>query len=381
MATVIKIKRSETASSVPAAGDLAVGELAMNPTDQKMYTKLANGNVVVVASVTTAGTSDVVDDTSPQLGGDLDLNSSNITGTGAWQGTAIADSYISSATNWNTAHTDRLKWDGGATGLTAATGRTSLGLGALSVLATVSASQIDASAVGASELNVTGNGTTSQFLRSDADGTFTWDTPTDTNTVYTHPNHSGDIVSSGDGATTIQAGAVDIAMLSASGTASATTFLRGDNSWVVPTDTNTDTKWDGGTTGLTAATGRTSLGLGTAATAASTDFIAVSGDAMTGTLTLVSITETETTKSASFTPNLTTEGTIFDVSGTITITMPTAAAGKAFTIIDSGSGTLSWAGTIKWNGGAAPSPSGITIYSFISNGTDWYGMQAATGLA
>ncbi|SVB78392.1 uncharacterized protein METZ01_LOCUS231246, partial [marine metagenome] len=56
---------------------------------------------------------------------------------------------------------------------------------------------------------------------------------------YTHPNHSGDIVSSGDGATTIQAGAVDIAMLSATGNASSSTFLRGDNSWVTPTDTNT----------------------------------------------------------------------------------------------------------------------------------------------
>lgn len=30
-------------------------------------------------------------------------------------------------TNWGTAYTDRLKWDGGSTGLTAATGRTSLG--------------------------------------------------------------------------------------------------------------------------------------------------------------------------------------------------------------------------------------------------------------
>jgi hypothetical protein len=32
-------------------------------------------------------------------------------------------------TEWDTAYTDRLKWDGGATGLTASTGRTSLGLG------------------------------------------------------------------------------------------------------------------------------------------------------------------------------------------------------------------------------------------------------------
>jgi hypothetical protein len=33
------------------------------------------------------------------------------------------------SSNWDTAYTDRLKWDGGATGLNASTGRTSLGLG------------------------------------------------------------------------------------------------------------------------------------------------------------------------------------------------------------------------------------------------------------
>ena len=55
----------------------------------------------------------------------------------------------------------------------------------------VGASEISASAVGASELNVSGNGSTSQFLRSDGDGTFSWVTPTDTNTVYTHPTSAG----------------------------------------------------------------------------------------------------------------------------------------------------------------------------------------------
>jgi len=48
----------------------------------------------------------------------------------------------------------------------------------------VGSSEIAANAVGASELNVSGNGTTAQFLRSDGDGTFTWATPTDTNTTY-----------------------------------------------------------------------------------------------------------------------------------------------------------------------------------------------------
>ena len=65
MATVIKPKRSETASSIPAANSLAVGEIAMNVTDGKFYTK-TSGNVVkevggagavTLNSVTTAGAS------------------------------------------------------------------------------------------------------------------------------------------------------------------------------------------------------------------------------------------------------------------------------------------------------------------------------------
>ena len=45
MATVIKPKRSEVALSVPAAGSLAVGEIAMNVTDGKFYTKKSGGTV------------------------------------------------------------------------------------------------------------------------------------------------------------------------------------------------------------------------------------------------------------------------------------------------------------------------------------------------
>ena len=74
---------------------------------------------------------------------------------------------------------------------------------------------------------------------------------------YTHPNHSGDVVSSGDGALTIQTDAVDIAMLSASGTASSTTFLRGDNSWVTPTDTDTNTTYSSSDFSLSGLSGTT----------------------------------------------------------------------------------------------------------------------------
>ena len=76
MAIAIKPKRSESSSSAPTASDLAVGEIAVNSADQKIYTKNSGGSVVVV------GNANLVDDSSPQLGGNLDLNSNNITGTG-----------------------------------------------------------------------------------------------------------------------------------------------------------------------------------------------------------------------------------------------------------------------------------------------------------
>jgi len=52
--------------------------------------------------------------------------------------TTVADN----SANWDSAYTDRLKWGGGATGLVAATGRTSLGLGNLATLSAVGSSEI-----------------------------------------------------------------------------------------------------------------------------------------------------------------------------------------------------------------------------------------------
>ena len=61
----------------------------------------------------------------------------------------------------------------------------SVDLGALATLDSVNASTIIDDSVGAAELNVTGNGTTTQFLRSDGDGSFSWAVPVDTDTTYT----------------------------------------------------------------------------------------------------------------------------------------------------------------------------------------------------
>jgi hypothetical protein len=132
-----------------------------------------------------------------------------------------------------------------------------------------------------------------------------------------------------------------------------------------------------------AATARTNLGLGTIATTASTDYVKTDVEhTFTADQTFSAVTETVTAKTASFTPTLATDGTIFLCSNTITITMPTVEAGKSFTVIHSTANTLTWSGTIKWNLGSAPVHStGIDIFCFISDGTYWYGVQTGTGFA
>ena len=73
--------------------------------------------------------------------------------------------------------------------ITQVTAGTGLSGGGTSGNVTVS---LDSDSVGAGELKVSGNGSSTQFLRSDGDGTFTWAVPTDTNTTYTSSDFTHD---------------------------------------------------------------------------------------------------------------------------------------------------------------------------------------------
>jgi len=74
---------------------------------------------------------------------------------------------------------------------------------------------------------------------------------------------------------------------------------------------------------------------------------------------------------------------IITLTGTCTITMPTAVSGKSFTLLlkqdATGSRTVTWS-TVQWPSGTAPTitstASKMDKYVFISDGTYWYGATA-----
>ena len=78
MATVIKPKRSETASSVPAASSLAIGELAMNVTDGKFYTKKSDNTVVEVGGAGAATLQDITSGSKNVTTNNIVLNGSQL---------------------------------------------------------------------------------------------------------------------------------------------------------------------------------------------------------------------------------------------------------------------------------------------------------------
>jgi len=137
MPSTILLKRSSTASSVPAAASLQSGELAVNLADQKLYSKTAGGTVVQVgfgnltsAMVTTALGFTPYNSTNPS--GYVTASGSITGSSGSCTGNAAT------ATRWATGRTIALTGD--VTGTSAAFD----GSAALSFAATLANSGVTA---------------------------------------------------------------------------------------------------------------------------------------------------------------------------------------------------------------------------------------------
>lgn len=182
-------------------------------------------------------------------------------------------------------------------------------------------------------------------------------------------------ISAGSGSGTVTSVAMSVPTgLSVSGspiTSSGTLAVTYATGYSIPTDAN-QTNWT------------TAYGWGNHASAG---YATITGtETLTNkTLTNPTITNyTETTYTANTSTAITialTNGTlqVLTLTGSPTITMPTAVAGKSFVImLKTGSGgySVTWS-TVKWAGGTAPTitttASKMDIMSFFSDGTNWYG--------
>jgi len=121
-------------SALTVSGDLTVSgatttTLAQTLEIEDKFIMLAKGNTTrATAAASPAAGLFVQCTTSGQTDPSLYWTTSGWKTDEAFIAVGVITAAGGNSGNWNTAYTDRLKWDGGATGLTAATGRTSLGL-------------------------------------------------------------------------------------------------------------------------------------------------------------------------------------------------------------------------------------------------------------
>jgi hypothetical protein len=172
--------------------------------------------------------------------------------------------------------------------------------------------------------------------------------------------------------------------LNATGTADATTFLRGDNSWAT---VSAQVYPAAGIAVSTGSAWNTSLTAPSGAIVGTTDTQTVTNKTIeAGTFTNGYTEETVSANtSTAYTIDLANGSVqILTLTGNCTFTFPTATAGRSFILIlkqdGTGSRTATWPAAVKWPAGTAPTITSTASksdkYIFTADGSNWIGSNA-----
>ena len=178
--------------------------------------------------------------------------------------------------------------------------------------------------------------------------------------------------------------------LTVAGTSGGIPYFSSGTTWATSAALTASAIVIGGGAGVAPSTTTTGAGVVTAvgnAVNTTGGLVTVDGSATLTNKTLTNPTVTNYTETP-FTANTSTAITLALTNGTVqiltltgspTITMPTAVSGKSFIIMlktGAGSYTVTWS-TVKWPAGTAPTITSTAsrqdVFSFFSDGTNWYG--------
>jgi hypothetical protein len=247
----LKIKRNTQNSNAPSNTDLVRGELAFNESSESLFigkgdngsgaaasvvnlggsglfvdkstnqtgiagNKTFTGNITIDGNLTVSGDNETVLGNTVNIGDNIIVLNSDATGTPS----ADAGIEVERGDSANVS----IRWDESSTKWQLTNDGSSfadIGSSSTDTNTTYSTSWVDSSNDVILRLTASGSGSGNDDLKIVAGNNITL-TPngdnleivaTDTNTVYTHPNHSGDVTSTGDGATSIGDGKVTYAKM------------------------------------------------------------------------------------------------------------------------------------------------------------------------
>ena len=229
------IEASATADQTAAE----IRTLVESASDSNVFTDADHTKLNGISASANVGITDVVGDTSPQLGGSLDVNGQDIVSTS----------------------NGAIELDPNGTGKVTFKGNSTKGSGQFVLNCEQNSHGIvfkgpPHSAAASYTFTLPNDIQNGKYLTTDASGNTSWGTPTDTNTTYSvgdgglttndftdadhskldgiaasannysHPNHSGEVTSTGDGATVIADNVVDEANLKVSNSPTDGYFLQ-----------------------------------------------------------------------------------------------------------------------------------------------------------